>query len=163
MSATAKPIPHGTVSGYNHYACRCDECRAAKAAWQRANGGNRRVGARAEVKRRWDREHRPLCECGQPMGRGAERCCDCQRADKAAYRRLVEDMWAEGMTARQIAGALGWKCANPNQYIVVLRNRQGYNLPHRRTPEQIARITAGSGESLARARAVQWAQRMAAR
>lgn len=29
-------MTHGTISGYSKGRCRCGECRAAKAAWQRA-------------------------------------------------------------------------------------------------------------------------------
>jgi hypothetical protein len=29
-----RPIPHGTVNGYNNYGCRCDECRTAAVAYQ---------------------------------------------------------------------------------------------------------------------------------
>lgn len=154
-------MKHGTVSCYVYHKCRCDDCRAAKASYERERGQNRRNGARAEHKRRWDRENRPLCECGQPMRRGSSQCIECKRAADAWLRRQVEEMWAEGMTGRQIADALGWKSKNPAQHICALR-RDGYNLPHRRTPEQIARMTGGDGDDrLKRARAVAWAQRIA--
>ena len=32
-----KTVSHGTISGYTYGKCRCDECRAAKAAYQREN------------------------------------------------------------------------------------------------------------------------------
>jgi transposase len=63
-------------------------------------------------------------------------------------RALVERLWAEGLTAREIGEELGQKPVNTS----VLRTL-GYDLPHRRTPEQIARITADSGAHLAKARA----------
>jgi hypothetical protein len=31
VSAGVESIPHGTVSGYNHHGCRCDDCRYAAA------------------------------------------------------------------------------------------------------------------------------------
>lgn len=65
---------------------------------------------------------------------------------------MVETMWAAGFTARQIAAEMGWTAKKPNVLVSNLR-RQGYDLPHRRTPEQIARITAGSDQRLAKARA----------
>lgn len=40
---TAKPIPHGTVAGYNTHRCRCIPCSDASAAWQRRR--YRRMGA----------------------------------------------------------------------------------------------------------------------
>ena len=149
---------HGRNSTYKH-GCRCEACRKAHNDHQRVSGANLRIGARGEQKRAWDRDNRPLCECGQPMARGSDRCNECRREDGAAYRRLVEDMWAEGMTAREIADALGWRTKHPGQVMVTLRRSRGYNLPHRRTPAQIARITAGSAARLAKARAVYAAQR----
>jgi hypothetical protein len=29
-------IPHGTANGYRNYRCRCDDCRVANSAYQRA-------------------------------------------------------------------------------------------------------------------------------
>lgn len=122
---------------------------------------DRRTGARAEQKRRWDRENRPRCGCGQPMAPRSAMCSDCDQAARAAYRRMIEEMWAEGMTSRQIATALGWTMPHPGPHISTLRAR-GYNLPHRRTPEQVARIVAGNDARLAKARAAYRAQRAAA-
>lgn len=36
-----RPIVHGTKSGYSHYGCRCDQCRAANTAYARQNRENR--------------------------------------------------------------------------------------------------------------------------
>lgn len=108
-------------------------------------------------------------ECGAPTNNGTvpppRLCARCNghrqgeanRAEWEPYRRLVEQMWAEGMTARQIADALGWTTKWSTAHICVLRRQQGYNLPLRRTPEQIARMTASGG--IARARAVRGRQR----
>ncbi len=93
-------------------------------------------------------------DCGGHTSPNAEeRCRACWKVHRAAdewrgYRRMVEGMWAEGMTGRQIDAALGLKGLN----ISALRAR-GYNLPHRRTPEQIARIVTGTDDRLAKARA----------
>lgn len=77
-----------------------------------------------------------------------------QREEWAPVKRLIEQMWADGMTATQIGHALGG--SGPiNQSS--LRSR-GYDLPHRRTPEQIARICADGGANLAKARAVKLAE-----
>lgn len=122
--------------------------------------GGKRCRARKE-------SYRGACvDCGAATngsnGRGSnapKRCQACsnvvsaerKREEFAGYRRMVEEMWAEGMTGRQMADALGWTARNPNRYISDLRSR-GYNLPHRRTPEQIERILVGSDARLAKAR-----------
>lgn len=36
-SVGKRPIPHGTVNGYDYHKCRCPECRAAKSGYQRAH------------------------------------------------------------------------------------------------------------------------------
>ena len=33
---------HGTLKGYKTFRCRCDECRAANAAWRRQNYNRKR-------------------------------------------------------------------------------------------------------------------------
>ena len=38
----AKPIPHGTSSGYNNHGCRCDDCKAADSARRKAMYARRR-------------------------------------------------------------------------------------------------------------------------
>lgn len=52
-----KEIKHGTNSGYSHYKCRCDECKAANAAkareWRKNNPGYATI-----AKDRW-RENNP--------------------------------------------------------------------------------------------------------
>lgn len=115
-------------------------------------------------------------DCGAPTNgtagghkRTPERCVECGKrhsAEVAAefsvlYREMVEEMWAEGMTCREIADALGWKTKNVGTHISVMRAR-GYNLPHRRTPEQLARITKGCEKRLAKARAAYAEMREAA-
>lgn len=48
-------------------------------------------------------------------------------------------MWAEGLTIRQIAAALGSSTQSIGSEIVRLR-KEGHDLPYRQTPEQVARI-----------------------
>jgi hypothetical protein len=72
---------------------------------------------------------------------------------------MIEEMWAEGMTAREIGQAIGSTAKRIN--IGRYRSR-GYNLPHRRTPEQLERICADKGAHLAKAREVWRAMREAA-
>lgn len=38
------PIPHGTHSGYSHHGCRCTECRAGTAAYERERRRRRKAG-----------------------------------------------------------------------------------------------------------------------
>lgn len=110
----------------------------------------------------------PCIDCGKRTTYGAQkrrvaepRCAQCAATHAAAPRRAeVERLWAEGLTGRQIAESLGWAPKTAGRMISGYRAR-GYDLPHRRTPEQIARITAGSDERLANARRVS-AERRAA-
>jgi hypothetical protein len=48
-------------------------------------------------------------------------------------RELVERLWAEGRSFREIGELMGWK-GSPWNNICQLRNRGGYDLPHRRPP-----------------------------
>jgi DNA-directed RNA polymerase subunit RPC12/RpoP len=84
-----------------------------------------------------------------------------QREAFREQRALVERLWAEGLTARQIGVELGWGMRHAAHYISTLRTQRGYDLPYRRTPEQRARITAGAEERLAHARAVYREQKAA--
>lgn len=92
-------------------------------------------------------------DCGAPTdgsgGYGApERCTHCRprdvqvaamRARWRPHRTMIEAMWADGLTIAQIRGATGIAAFTPGPY-----RQHGYDLPHRRTPEQVARITAGT-------------------
>ena len=103
-------------------------------------------------------------DCGGATYNGTvpppERCRACNgtvggqrnKGEWAPYRAMVEEMWAEGMTGRQIGEALGWSKYGCVTNIAMLRAR-GYDLPYRRTPEQRARIAAASVGHLAKARA----------
>lgn len=72
MSAPARPLSHGTENAYRNHGCRCDECRAGRAA---------RARARREARPRPDRKPRPAPEHGTTAryGRGC-RCDECRQA-----------------------------------------------------------------------------------
>jgi transcriptional regulator with XRE-family HTH domain len=89
-------------------------------------------------------------DCGAPTG-GSEgrgpnapkRCRRCagrrnrerEQERNRERRELVERLWAEGKSFREIGEALGWK-GSPWNNICQLRNRGGYHLPHRRPPRE---------------------------
>lgn len=106
---------------------------------------------------------KPCIDCGKPIdgttpSRCGGRCTPCAnkipREADLMKRWRIEELWADGHTTREICEAMGLKYATSN--VSNWRSR-GYDLPHRRTPEQIARMTAGSEQALAKARAT-WKQ-----
>jgi hypothetical protein len=92
---------------------------------------------------------------GTTPGRSRGRCRACAnkvpRPSDVIHRATVEALWADGRTLREISDFLG--CGYNSSIVSNWRSR-GYDLPHRRTAEQIARITAGSDERLAKGRRV---------
>jgi len=60
-------------------------------------------------------------------------------ADRVA---MLERMWADGASTRDIAVAMGWKPDKANRYISVYRHR-GYNLPRRYSDARVAAQRAG--------------------
>lgn len=76
-------------------------------------GGEKRVGRRAEQKRRWDRENRRRCvDCGGLTGgRTHARCRPCHDQLLAHQAALsidaFRDLWNEGVLMRAIAERLG--------------------------------------------------------
>ena len=101
------------------------------------------------------REHTGVCiRCGDPMGIGVHDgvCKPCEAAAVHARRARVCGWWRDGLTLRQIAGRLGW---TPNHLRAEVNRMRaaGYDLPYRRTPEQVARITAGTAAARARRQA----------
>lgn len=107
---------------------------------------------------------RTCVDCGARTacdGSYPERCKRCNgrligernRARAMPQRVMIEAMWADGCTAREIAEAVGWGAKDPNALIVNYRNR-GYDLPRRYSPERIAKMVDGSGERMAEARRV---------
>lgn len=113
---------------------------------ERAREYNRRENAhRREIKTLWDRENyqrirKDRCECGTTKIKGSERCQECYDATAAVRRTLAEGMWAAGWTLGEMGDAFGVKGC---KYFPAQRVR-GWDLPHRRTAEQVARIRAGS-------------------
>jgi hypothetical protein len=107
---------------------------------------NRRSNAkRNAAKREWDRAHKEShydeCECGARKKRENARCIGCRRLVEDSRRALAEGMWADGWTEREIREVLG-------RFQVGAARRGGWDLPHRRTREQVARITAGTHKGL---------------
>ena len=116
----------------------------------------------------------PCESCGAPTdgsaghGPNAPKVCsicntahmvDYRRRQLAEHRALTERLWSEGKTLREVCALIGVKYHHA--YLAQWRSR-GYNLPYRRTPEQVARITASSAEHFAHARAVMAERRAAA-
>jgi len=120
---------------------------ATSAVWklfhrEAARAWNRRENAephRRAAKTAWDRnhQHKPCPECGGRMARTSDRCEACVSAVADVRRSLVEGMWAAGWTHGEIRGALGVSGDVIGPY-----RARGWDLPHRRTPEQIERIHA---------------------
>lgn len=101
----------------------------------------RRKDELAEYDRRYYLEHKHPCpKCGHRLSyqRTGEKCPGCA----AARRERVVVWWAEGLTMREIADRLGWTAVQVRTDIARMR-AVGYDMPHRRTPEQVANIRAG--------------------
>ena len=76
---TTAPIKHGTPYAYRRHGCRCEDCRAAQAAYAKE---------RYEARKRGDVRRRPAAKDHgtRPMYAGGCRCEQC-RAAEAAYQR----------------------------------------------------------------------------
>ena len=87
-----------------------------------------RVGKRAEQKRKWDSEHRykPCPRCGAPRSRDKQMCLRCRTAERRRLQPLIERLWAEGQTIREIRAATGVSAFTPGPY-----RKDGWNLPYR--------------------------------
>jgi len=114
----------------------------------------------------------PCEDCGAPTngsnGRGPKaptRCRSCDvrrnRAAGAEHKATVERLWAEGLSAKEIAKRLGWLGKNPGAQLSTLRSR-GYDLPHRYSPERCERMAVGAADRMALARAMYAEQKAAA-
>jgi transposase len=104
-------------------------------------------------------------DCGAPTngnagpGKACMRCLDCggrftaelSRRRWLAHRVQIEAMWADGYTMREIAREMGLKY---DKAMTSRMRANGYDLPYRRTPEQVRRIVAASDGNLAKARRV---------
>lgn len=87
---TARPLVHGTETAYRNRGCRCDECRAGRAA--RA----REYNARKPRKARKPRPRKPIVH-GSIYAYTTYQCrCDECRAGRAAYQRDYRARLAAG-------------------------------------------------------------------
>jgi uncharacterized protein YeaO (DUF488 family) len=65
------------------------------------------------------------------------------REKDATRRALVERLWSEGVSAKDIARQAGWSTkGSPSNYISVYRGK-GWDLPHRHSPERVKAYTEG--------------------
>jgi hypothetical protein len=101
------------------------ERKAAKAAWDKAH----------------PESHYDECECGAQEGAQLRRAACCRRLVEESRRALAEGMWADGWRESEIREVLG-------TFQVGAARQGGWNLPYRRTPKQVARITAGTREGM---------------
>ena len=111
---------------------------------------NRQWNAQPErkaAKRRWAQENPGTCEvCGvRTQRKSHSRCFEHHivREQRRVRAEWIVARWAEGWTGRQIAEALGWSPDHLGVEIDRLR-KEGYDLPYRRSPEQLARMRKSS-------------------
>ena len=86
-------MKHGTVTGYNRHKCRCDGCKAARAAYDADYRARKRVARKSAKPRR--RVHGTLNEynnhrCRCPLCKAARAAYDKQYSidtNRAAHRR----------------------------------------------------------------------------
>ena len=89
-----------------------------------------RVGARAEQKRRWDRDNRPVCAtpgCTNRIARHSHRCMECHVREVV---RRIQALWEDGVSTREIARQLNTTEGTISVDIQRMR-RRGWNLPMR--------------------------------
>jgi transposase len=99
----------------------------------------------SKLKARKQRYAGRCVDCGAPTGghagrgdKAPKRCQRCagrlnrerEQERNRERRELVERLWAEGKSFREIGEALGWK-GSPWNNISQLRSRSGYDLPYR--------------------------------
>jgi predicted transcriptional regulator len=107
----------------------------------RSNGKPERKAAKAAWDKAHPESHYDECECGAQKARNSTRCLDCRRLVEESRRALAEGMWADGWRESEIREVLG-------TFQVGAARQGGWNLPYRRTPKQVARITAGTREGM---------------
>jgi hypothetical protein len=61
---------------------------------------------------------------------GTRLCRSCVSENKAASRRLLEELWAEGFKLKEIAEVMGWEPEAARVRVSEFR-AAGVNLPHR--------------------------------
>ena len=121
---------------------------SAKAAWcccNREKVSEENLRRRSD-KQEWARQHRATCpRCGGPMavGSGGRRrgtrqrpllCVGCRKALRreavVARDKILEQLWAEGKSMREIAAEFGWTKGHIAVEMNYARER-GANLPYR--------------------------------
>lgn len=101
--------------------------------------GEKRVGVRAEQKRRWDEEARHPCAtvgCEKTVAYNRTRCMACRaaadRERRDERRREIQRRWQRGESLKGIARALGTS-ANSIQAAIYGMRRDDWDVPYRHT------------------------------
>lgn len=118
-----------------------ERSRAMSRAWKERN----RDVNRARDRQRQQDTRDPCPTCGTLKFPSSSECEGCVHARAAARRTLIEGMWADGWTIREIGAALG---VDFKMQIGHLRLRDGYDLPYRygethRENMRAGRVAAG--------------------
>lgn len=100
-----KPVPHGTVSGYSYHGCRCDECRAARAAKTKEYNDQNRDKVREASKAYYhaNREDQ-LAKRAENYRRNIER-------ERAYHHR-----YAQEHMARKVENVARWRREHPEEF-----------------------------------------------
>lgn len=121
----------------------------ARLSAQRDNAKRRAVKQAQENERIRSLDYRGRCyACGGPMGVGIAHDGTCRSCRPARIAELI-DLWNAGLTTAEIGERLGRSKYGVRVEISKLRAK-GYDIPHRRTPEQVKRIAEGSARGLGR-------------
>lgn len=128
---------------------KAERDRERARAWKARNPDRRRELDRAAL----ERSKTPCPGCGEPcLRRTAAVCQSCQAAAVTVRRGLIEGMWADGWTLREITAALNTTKATVAVEIARMR-ADGWDLPHRRSARDLDAIRAGQARARERARA----------
>lgn len=109
-----------------------EQDRAIARRWKAAHREQNRARDRAS-------QHRPCPHCGQPHNRQRRICIGCFRAVSAVRRSLVEGMWADGWSGREIEAVLGVNCGGK---YVASRRADGWDVPRRYPVDENGRRVA---------------------
>jgi 5-methylcytosine-specific restriction endonuclease McrA len=161
-----RPTPHGTATGYNKYKCRCDPCRAAKAAAaKRYRESNREVVAVRKAlyyqanRERCDAKNREWIAANQErdrMVRAARRAAD---PEYFAKSRAYSQKWYLANRDRQLDLSRSWAAANPDA--VRARSRRWREAHPERSREMSARWAAANPLAIVAHSAVRRARKRA--
>jgi hypothetical protein len=109
-----KLIPHGTDNGYSNYGCRCDLCKAARAAARKG-----RQGAVPENAVHGKRSTYQACGCRCDLCRAAERAYNQKRIEaKPELREQANQRqrrWVERNPEASAANCQRWRERNPEK------------------------------------------------